>query len=247
MNKKINYYELLQVTHEFEKSELKKNYRTLSKKHHPDKNGGDSTYFKLLAESYKTLTTPDLKEKYDRESKYGSNYDSLLELLDFDFNIDTSGAKMQKKMHNYKKNEMLHIVLEISEFIDTLTYDRNIICSKCEGSANVSATNLNLKGKMGSLFTDEEIPCDICERTGSYQSRECPGCHGNGYIKLGLSQCDKCGGDGVLMVNKTVKIKEKDFIDGKLKIPFYGNQSKYSGSTGNLYIIIPPLDSDLDQ
>tara|TARA_R110000772_G_scaffold2855_2_gene10434 strand:+ start:45 stop:785 length:741 start_codon:yes stop_codon:yes gene_type:complete len=246
MNKKINYYELLQVTHKFEKSELKKNYRTLSKLHHPDKNGGDSDYFKLLAESYKILTSTDLKDKYDKESKFGSNYDSSLELLDFDFNTDTSGAKMQKKMQNYKKNEMLHIVLEISEFTDTLNYDRNIICSKCEGSTNVSATSLNLNGKMGSLFTDEEIPCDICEGTGSFRSRECPGCGGNGYIKLGLSKCDKCSGDGVLSVNKTVNIKEKDFINGKLKIQFYGNQSKYSGSTGNLYIIIPPLDSDSD-
>ena len=245
MNKKINYYELLEVTHKFEKSELKKNYRTLSKKHHPDKNGGDSTYFKLLSESYKILSNSELKDKYDKTSRYGSNYDSFTEMLNFDFNTDTTGAKMQKKMNTYKKDEMLHIVLEISEFINQISYTRNIICSNCEGKGNVSAFNLNLKGKMGNLFNDEEIPCDICDGTGSYMSRECNGCGGEGYIKLGLSSCDKCDGNGVIEMNKVVKIKDKDFIDGKLKVPFHGNQSKYSGNTGNLYIIIiPPLDSD---
>lgn len=246
MNKNINYYEILQLNHNFEKSEIKSNYRTLSKKYHPDKNGGDPKHFKLLAESYKILTSVDLKEKYDIESKYGSNYNSFLEILEFEFdNSNVTSVKIYDKMKKYKKDEMLHIVLEISDFIDTIKYDRNIVCSKCDGSSNLSAMNLNLKGKMGNLFTDEEMSCDICEGTGIFHSHECPGCNGNGYIKLGLSKCDKCNGNGIIEVNKIINLKESDFKDGKLKVPFHGNQSKYSGSTGNLYIIIiPPPDQD---
>jgi DnaJ-class molecular chaperone len=247
MNKNINYYAILEVSHKFEKSELKSNYRTLSKKHHPDKNG-DPEYFKLLAESYKVLTSVELKDQYDKESKFGSNYDSFLEILNFEFNnTNETSTKIYDKMDKYKKDEMLHIVLELSEFTDTISYDRNVVCSKCDGSTNISASNLNLKGKMGDLFADEEITCDICDGTGTFKTRECPGCHGNGYMKLGFSKCDKCSGNGIIEVNKTINIKEIDFKNGKLKIPFYGNQSKYSGSTGNLYIIITSLlDSDQD-
>lgn len=247
INKDINYYKVLEVGHKFDPSEIKSNYRSLSKQHHPDK-GGDPIFFKLLAESYKVLTTPGLKEKYDRESKFGSKYDPFLEILDFDFdNTNVSSTKIYDKMKEYKKGEMLHIVLEISEFINKITYTRNIVCSKCDGSSTLSASNLGLQGKMGDLFTDEEIPCDICDGTGTFNSRECPGCKGEGYITLGLSQCDKCNGKGIVEASKTVYMKESDFIDNKLKIPYYGNQSKYSGKIGNLYVIIKSDQDPSDQ
>lgn len=238
MNKDNNYYDILQVSHTFEKTELKNNYRKLSKEHHPDKNGGDPTYFKLLAESYKVLTNAELRMEYDRTSKFGSSYDPHLDLLNFNFTTDVSGSKIHERMKGYKKNEMLHIVLELSEFTNKITYSRNVICSKCDGSSNISISNLNLKGKMGKLFDEDEIRCDICDGSGSYQSTICMGCKGEGFINLGLSKCDKCNGGGVISVDKTIQIKESDFIDGKLKIQYYGNQSKYSGSIGNLYIII---------
>lgn len=239
MNKNIDYYRLLNVPHTFEDKELKKNYRDLSKIHHPDKNKGDDTIFKLLSEAYKVLTKKDIKEKYDRESKYGSNYDPYLELLEFEFNnTNVSSVKVEDRMKEFKSDEMLHIVLKLDNFKDKIKYHRNIICSYCEGSGNVSAFSLGLKGKMGDLFDKEEIECDVCDGSGTYMGSECPGCKGEGYIKLGLSKCDKCNGHGIIKKEKKLILKESDFIDGKLMREFFGNQSKYNGKIGNLYISI---------
>lgn len=238
INKNINYYSVLDLTHTYTKSDIKRSFRALSKIHHPDKNGGDSEHFKLISESYRVLTTPDLKSKYDKESKYGVNYDPFIEILESNLSSDNTGGRVHQQMKKYKQNEMLHIVLELSDFTDTITYTRNIVCSKCDGSSNLSVGSLNLVGKMGRLFEDEEMSCDICNGSGTFQSRECIGCKGEGYIKLGLSKCDKCDGMGTLTINKTIKVKLEDFTDNKLKILYHGNQSKYTGSVGNLYIII---------
>lgn len=245
INKELNYYNILNLEFNFEAKELKVNYRNLSKEHHPDKNGGDDKIFKIINEAYKVLSDEILRSRYDRESKFGHSYDPMLSLFEFEFsNSNVSSNKINDRFNNFKKKEMLHIVLELNEFKDSVIYTRDIICSKCEGSGNASIMDLNLNsvkdGKStGSLFNnDEEIECDICEKTGTYKGRECPGCKGEGYIKLGLSKCLKCDGKGIKEVSKTVKLKKDSFIDNKLKIDYFGNQSKYDGKIGNLYIII---------
>ena len=245
INKELNYYQILNLPFNFEHKELKNNYRKLSKEHHPDKNGGDDANFKIINEAYKVLSDKESKDRYDKESKFGQIYDPLLELLDFEFsNSNVSSDKINDRMEKFKKKEMLHIVLELGEFKDIVEYTRDIICSKCEGRGSSSIMDLNLNttkdGKaVGSLFdNDEEIECDICDKTGTYNGRECPGCKGEGYIKLGLSKCTKCDGQGVMEVSKTVKLKKGSFVDNKLKMDYYGNQSKYNGKSGNLYIIL---------
>lgn len=239
MNKKINYYEILSVDFDFSDKELKSKYRTLSKKYHPDKNDGDDKHFKLLVESYKVLSNIEQRDKYDKESKYGKSYDPMLELLEFEFvNKSVSVNQVDDKLSEFKRKEMLHIILELSKFISKIKYERNVICSRCEGKGNSSISNLNLQGKLGNLFEGSEVKCDICEGTGMFNSSDCPGCSGDGYISFGLSKCEDCDGEGIKIINKKIEIKEKDFIDNKLMVQYHGNQSKYNGKTGNLYIII---------
>jgi molecular chaperone DnaJ len=242
-NKDINYYNILQVNFDFDKKTIKTNYRNLSKKYHPDVNDNDDTNFKLVAEAYKVLTNEDVRKEYDKYSKFGQNYDSKLELLDFEFsNQNVTDINVYNKKDEYKKKEMLHIVVNLDEFKPLISYTRNIICSNCEGTGNVSASSLNLRAKykgedLGSLF-DDEMECDICNGTGRYGNVDCPGCKGTGEIKLGLSQCDKCKGNGLIEKKRQIKLKESDFKDGKLMLEYYGNYSKYDGRVGNLYITI---------
>lgn len=239
MNKELNYYEILSLDFDFDKKQLKNNYRTLSKKYHPDINDGDDTTFKIVNEAYKVLSNKDKREQYDKESKFGRNYDSMLELLEFEFsNSNVSGTKVESKMDNFKSKEMIHIVLELETFKSNITYTRDIICSHCDGTGNASI--LDEGGKLGELF-DDEIKCDVCDGTGTYNGRECPACKGDGYITLGLSKCPKCGGKGLVEVSKTITVNKKDFKDGKLMVKYHGNQSKYNGIVGNLYIIVKDL------
>jgi molecular chaperone DnaJ len=242
MNKELNYYNILNLDKDFTKEDIKSQYRKLSKKWHPDLNDGDDTNFKLINEAHKVLTNDDKRGLYDKESKYGRYYDPMLELLEFEFsNSNISSSNVSNKMSDFKSKDMLHIVLELSDFTDKIEYTRSMRCPNCNGTSNVSVDNLNLRGKykgedLGSLF-DGEIKCDICEGTGSYNKRECPGCRGEGYINLGFSKCDKCQ-NGIINVKKKIELKKEDFKNNKLKLEYHGNQSKYDGRIGNLYLII---------
>lgn len=240
MNKDINYYQILGITHNSDKKEIKNNYRQLSKQHHPDRNNGDETNFILLAEAYKVLTTIGLRERYDLNSKYGRYYDPFLELLEFEFSNTNSTSLNMKNQKDKFKNDMIHIVLELSTFTNEIEYDRNIVCIKCEGTGSISILDTPLVGKMGNLFNSDELECDICEGVGIYDDNECPACHGNGYVKFGLSKCSDCNGKGIKSTRKKISLNIDDFKDGKLKMSYHGNHLK-DGRVGHLFIIIKDL------
>ena len=240
MDKDINYYQILGITHNSDKKEIKNNYRQLSKQFHPDKNDGDDTNFILLANAYKVITNNDLRDEYDLNSKFGKNYNPLLELLDFEFsNINSTSLNMKNQKDKFK-HDMIHIVLELSTFAREIEYDRNISCSKCDNTGSTSILDVPLNGKMGNLFNSDEMECDICEGIGRYNDYECPACQGNGYVKFGLTQCMDCNGNGVKSSKKKIIIKLDDLTDGKLKMSHYGNHLK-DGRVGHLYIIVKDL------
>lgn len=228
-DKKINYYRILGLTHDFEPKEIKTSYRNLSKVHHPDR-GGDDEIFKKIVDAYKVLSNPSIREKYDRESEYGKNYDEMLSILDYELsNTNVAGSNIDLKKTYFKENELIHILVELDEFEEEIKFKRKVICNTCEGSGS-SELDVDLFGG--------ELECDLCNTMGEYNDNVCPGCKGEGYIRFGLGKCEKCDGKGVTYVYKKIKVKEEDFEEGKLKIDFLGHQSKSTERVGNLYIVI---------
>ena len=239
INKQINYYRILFLTYDFDATTLKKNYRELSKTNHPDKTNGDDTAFKYINEAYKILGDNKLRKKYDLESKHGQYYNEDVELSDFDFsNQEVTNGMMSNSKTSFIKDYMLHILLEFNEFQEVVKYKRNTVCTKCDG---IGTTDLGDSSKLSELFGSDEYPCDICDGSGNYNGNDCPACKGDGYIKIGFSECDNCLGRGLVEKPKKIIIKESDLIDGKLKMGNFGNYSK-EGRIGNLYIVIKDED-----
>mgnify|MGYP006136595557 CR=1 FL=1 len=72
-----DYYKILEVDKECEKEDIKKSYRKMALKYHPDKNNGDDSKFKELAEAYEILSDGNKRRQYDYNCSHGVNYSTF--------------------------------------------------------------------------------------------------------------------------------------------------------------------------
>lgn len=208
-----NYYKILELENNADNDSIKKSFRTLSKKHHPDK-GGSNESFTLINEAYDVLTNN--KEQYDRNSKYGKNYQEFSQFDAF-FNF------------HRRYNEILDISLTINvNLVDlyntptkTIKYNRNVLCSYCDATG----------------YTDGDGDCTACYGRGSFYGGICGKCQGSG--KNNTKKCTKCNGNKVVQKEEVITFKIYDPNTNKLYFEGMGNFSMYNrGYRGNLIIIL---------
>ena len=235
MNLNKNYYSILGVSNKSSEKEVKKAYYKLSFTHHPDR-GGDANIFSEITEAYDVLCS-NLREDYDKKSKFGNNYNEYWEL--FNINIETDYSDIKSKKYDFKKNEINDIYIEIdSDFNGNIEFERWVKCKSCDGTGKDMSSKIVIKDINGNILKlfDGEEGCDICEGSGKWNNKDCPFCSGHG--KIGLNICNSCSGEKRILGKQKLKgIK----LDGdKTKINSMGNQSR-NGNVGNLYLIIKSL------
>jgi molecular chaperone DnaJ len=178
-----NFYEILGVEKTTSDEDVKKAYKKLAVKYHPDKNKGDKeaeTKFKEVAEAYDTLSDPAKKKKYNSRMSFS-----------FDFNrygdafgeSDATSFKHMKKQ-NPPKGDDLKMPLEIT---------LEEISKGCEKTIKLSKWNT----------------CTICDGTGAKTNKGCTLCEGQGFVRrvtkasifggtaVTVEQCKRCRGSKV--------------------------------------------------
>lgn len=207
MNFNKNYYATLGVTKESTEKEIKKAYYKLSFTHHPDK-GGDQVIFGEMTEAYDVLMSED-RSQYDMRSKWGSNYDESLELLEYEFN---NSAKVwdEEKLESWKKSNQLNIVIHIDDtFNGSIEYERWVTCKTCGGDGKDTSSKILIKDENGNVLRAFEGSdgCDFCDGTGkNWKGEDCYFCGGKG--KVGYTDCKVCNGEKrILGKQKLTKIK----------------------------------------
>lgn len=244
----LSYYEILEITKSASKSEIKKAYRSMAKKHHPDANPDDpeaEQRFKLCNEAYQVLSDDQKRGIYDRYGKEGlqgggggarggfGGFDDLGEI--FEEMFGGGGRRSQKDpadMDKYPLDLGVEIKLSFKEAVFgaekeiEFTYKR--ACGTCSGTG----------AKDGKLS-----PCSQCGGKGQVYVRQgfmtfsqtCPACHGAGTMPG--DPCTDCNGAGATDVNETVTIKVPAGVDSenRLRVSGKGNIGK-RGTRGDLYV-----------
>lgn len=238
MNFNDNYYNILGVNHQSSEKEIKKAYYKLSFEYHPDRNKEvDPQKFKSITEAYDVLMDSNLRNEYDRKSKFGKDYNELEEL--FKVNIDFDFEKENNKYEDFKKNAILNIIHVVDKDFDgTVEYERWVMCKSCGGTGKDLKSKFVIKDEFGNVkgIFDSDDGCDFCEGSGKdYLGNTCGFCFGQG--KIGSKDCNKCNGEKrILGKQKLSKIK----IDNKKEetiIPHMGHFSKNEpGKVGNLIL-----------
>ncbi|PWB78483.1 MAG: molecular chaperone DnaJ [Candidatus Methylomirabilota bacterium] len=243
MNKR-DYYEVLGVDRDAGPDEIKRAYRRLAHKYHPDKNPGDTTseeQFKEATEAYEILNNPEKRAAYDRfgvtgdragfggfgEPGFGSVFEDLFEGF---FGGSTRRAASRGADLRYN----LEISLEeaIHGVEKEITIPRLEPCSACKGSGAKPGTS--------------PITCRSCRGSGQVRysqgfltiSQTCSACRGEGRVIE--QRCRDCRGSGRSKSERSLTVKIPAGVETgiRLKLAGEGEAGSHWGDRGDLYIVI---------
>jgi len=250
---KRDFYETLGVAKNASEEEIKKSYRKLAMKYHPDRNPDNKASeekFKEVKEAYEMLTNPDKREAYDRHGHAGVDpnmgggggfggggfADSFGDIFGDIFG-GGAGRGRSAGPQVYRGADLrynLEITLEQAAhgFDTTIRVPSWDKCDTCHGSG----------AKPGTA----PVTCTTCAGHGQVRMQQgffsvqqtCPKCHGTG--KIIPEPCASCGGAGRIKRNKTLEVKIPVGIDNGMRIRSSGNgePGTNGGPSGDLYVEI---------
>lgn len=247
----LSYYEILEISRDADKATIKKAYRKMAKKFHPDKNPGDEEAeknFKLCNEAYQCLSDDQQRSIYDRYGKEGlqgmggggrssgmGGFDDLGSIFEEMFSGFGGGSRRRQNpadMDKYPLDMNVDMYLSFNEAIfgceKEIEFTYKNACKSCNGTG----------AKDGKLST-----CKQCGGQGQVYmkqgfmtfSQTCPACHGSGSAPA--ESCPDCQGSGYNETREKVTIKVPKGIDSgnRLRVSGKGNISK-RGTRGDLYV-----------
>ena len=255
---KRDYYETLGVPKNASEDEIKKSYRKMAMKHHPDRNQGDTAKvaeekFKEAKEAYEMLSDSQKRAAYDQHGfagvdpnmrggagggeGFGGFAEAFGDIFGDVFGGRQQGGRAQGGRQVYRGGDLSY-AMEVTLEEAALGKDAQIRipswddCTTCHGSGAKPGTKV--------------VSCTTCHGHGQVQMRQgffsvqqtCPTCKGNG--KLIPEPCSACMGVGKTKTNKTLEVKIPAGIDDNMRIRSTGNgePGTNGGPPGDLYIEI---------
>ncbi|MBT3219250.1 MAG: J domain-containing protein [Proteobacteria bacterium] len=242
-----DYYNILGVPRRASQDDIKKAYRTLAMRWHPDRNPGDEaaeSRFKDITEAYKTLGDPAKRSRYDRlgplytESGRPPRPEDINEAVGTMFHNLTGIFGRRKKRRGEDLRYTISLTLEdVAKGTQKLiVVPRKVGCPKCAGD--------------GANPNGGKQACSYCSGTGRASGprlfrTDCYHCEGLGYTIA--DACPNCEGEARVTIEDSLKVKVPPGVatGQKLKFKGKGNASEGSGVEGDLFVVVNVADHPL--
>ncbi len=250
-----DYYDILSVEKESNLDEIKRAYRKLAMKYHPDRNPGDTNaelHFKECAEAYEVLSDSEKRQRYDRFGHAGlrgtSGHDfSHMDAGDIFSIFDDifggmmgggrgNGRRRSRGQRGYDLETQVQITLnEVATGVTReIQFTRQDTCAKCSGSGAKPGT--------------KPIRCQACGGTGQVAQAgfggmfrmvtTCPACQGEGMTTK--DKCPDCRGSGQTPKQRTLTVKIPPGIHHgqAIRVPGEGEPGRRGGQRGDLHVAV---------
>jgi len=261
---KRDYYEVLGVDKSASADEIKKAYRKLAVKYHPDKNPGDKEAeekFKEAAEAYSVLSDADKKAKYDQfghagvdgsapdfSGGFGNLNDILNDLFGGGFGGfggfgggfggGRGGQRQQKVYRGRDIRVRVKLTLEeIARGVEKeISIERSVPCKDCGGKGAKNSSDIKTCSACNGTGQVQRVVNTFLGQTVTYST--CQQCGGEG--KVISNPCRSCGGTGLVRKRETIKVKIPAGVEAgmQMNISGEGHAAKNNGVNGDLLVVI---------
>ncbi|KAG0458024.1 hypothetical protein HPP92_023181 [Vanilla planifolia] len=250
-----DYYSVLGVSKNANKSEIKSAYRKLARSYHPDvnKDPGAEQKFKEISNAYEVLSDDEKRSIYDKYGEAGlkgagagmgdfSNpFDLFESLFEGMGGMGGMGSRASRNRPMQGDDESYNLVLNFKEAVFGVEKEIDIArlenCGTCEGSGakpGTKPTKCSTCGGQGQVVSSTRTPLGIFQ-----QVMTCSTCGGT----ESPPPCGTCGGDGRVRRSKRISLKVPAGVDSgsRLRVRSEGNAGRRGGPPGDLYVFIEVL------
>lgn len=249
MVKETTYYDILGVKPSCTTDELKKAYRKLALKYHPDKNPNEGERFKQISQAYEVLSNPEKRQIYDQGGEQalkegggaGGHFASNpMDIFNMFFR-NAFGGSVSRRGERRGKDVIHQLSVSLEDLykgaVRKLALEKNVVCQKCEGRG----------GKKGAVET-----CSTCEGSGMQIEVQrigpsmiqqiqsvCTDCGGQGEKINDKDRCKTCNGHKTVRDRKILEVHvDPGMVDGQ-KIVFSGEGDQEPGyKPGDIIIVL---------
>jgi len=251
MSKKRDYYEVIGVNRNASQGEIKKAFRQLARKYHPDVNDSPDAEerFKEINEAYQVLSDPEKRAYYDRfghtgvRERWGDftgfgfpGFDEIFEEF-FGFGPRTTRARWQPRrgadLRHHLPISFEEAVFGCEKEIEVTRYE---VCPRCHGTGAEPGTS--------------PVRCPRCNGTGEVRRvrqsilgsfvsvTTCPRCRGTGEVIT--TPCRECGGKGRVRVERKISVSIPAGVEDGMQVRLadQGEPGEYGGPPGDLYVAL---------
>ncbi len=263
---KRDYYEILGVSRNATEVEIKKAYRKIALKYHPDRNPGDKhaeEKFKEAAEAYDVLSDPEKRARYDRYGhaglEGGGGFSGGMTMEDifehfsdifgdfggspFEQFFGGGGARRRRTRGQRGANLRIKVKLTLEEIARGVTkrlkVRKQVPCEACGGSGAKDSTSVQTCATCRGAGQVRQIRNTFLGQMAT--TTTCPTCHGSGRVVV--ANCPACRGEGRVMGEETIEVEIPAGVEEgmQLSLSGKGNAGVRGGTPGDLLIVIEEL------